>query len=107
MGLGLEKLIIIVIEAILHTIATIFVLLVWKPNPHIPIVFLSISMGMFMCLCVDLAREEFQKVAYYPLSNLIFLVTFTLSCFMSKNTLTKSYWPFVQFIAVLYYVLHE
>lgn len=64
-------------------------------------------MTMFMCLCVDLARDELQKIAYYPLTNLIFLTAFTLSCILSKISLTKKYWPFVQFAAVLYYILHE
>lgn len=104
--MALLKLGLIIILALLHAIALIYTLLVWKPNPHTPLIFFSISSTIFMCFCVDLARDELQNIAFYPVTNLIFLSSFTMCCIVSKAKEIRSYWPVVQFFALTYYLLH-
>lgn len=51
------KFILIIGLAFFHAIALIYTLLIWKPDPKIPFIFLCLSANLFSCLCVDLARD--------------------------------------------------
>lgn len=55
--MGMLKLGIIAALAALHVLALMYTLLVWKPNPNTPFMFFAISTTIFMCFCVDLARD--------------------------------------------------
>ena len=51
------KFVLIIGLALLHAVALIYTLLIWKPNPKVPFIFLCLSTTIFSCLCVDLARD--------------------------------------------------
>lgn len=100
------RLILILLIAVLNAAALIYTLLIWVPNPRIPSTYLAISTVIFSCLVVDLARDELQTIVYYPLTNLIFLLTFSISCIAQILPVLSQYWSAVRLAAVTYYLLH-